>query len=238
MHSYLYNLFFNKENMTNNTVFQPNITLIYNFLDNKSDYIAKCTPKISRMKSAGLLDDLKNPEISHVIEKYDRDFYNLDIEHAKYFSPLLSLIINNQDIALTDYNVKMMTKLVCKNYLITEKPTKAKVSCAVYVGNEENNKKIQVNCYDIDKKGIHYFKDPKGSVEQNESVGDAIRRELREELDLTFNIDRLTLVSQDNEMTRFKVIMTDDEYNDYVKNFNPSNIDVEITHIALTMQKN
>lgn len=233
MYTYLHNLFFGQKDNVTTFRTQKNATLIYNFLDHKSDYIAKCIPKISTMKTSGLLNDLQNPTCENIIAKYDRDFWDLDIEHARYFSPLLSLVLNNKTIDITDYNTKMMSKLVCKKYIIDPKPTMAKVSCAIYVGDEKDNTKLQVNCYDIDKKDIHYFKDPKGSIEMNECIGAAMKREILEELNLTFDNDRYSIVSQDNKWTRFKVVMTQDEYRDYVKSFDASKIDVEITHIAL-----
>ena len=45
------------------------------------------------MKTSGLLEDLRNPVITHISGKYDRDFWDLDIEHAEYFSPLLSIVL-------------------------------------------------------------------------------------------------------------------------------------------------
>lgn len=233
MYAYLYNLIFGQKDNATSFQTQKNATLIYNFLDHKDEYIAKCTPKISTMKSLGLLNDLQKPTCENIIAKYDRDFWDLDIEHVQYFSPLLSLILNNELIALTDYNTKMMSKMVCKKYIIEPKPTGAKVSCAIYVGAEKDNTKLQVNCYDIDKKGIYYFNDPKGSVQIDECIGAALKRELFEELNLTFNDDRYSIVSQDNKWTRFKVVMTQDEYHNYVKTLDTSKIDVEITHIAL-----
>lgn len=211
---------------------QDNTVLIYDFRRNKQEYIDKCLPIVSRMRDAKLLQDLhkvSNPDT--IATKYNRDFGDYDMEHVNYFRPLLSSIMLNRDIEPLMLNIKMLSKLVCKRYLIQAKPTNSKVSCAVYIDNENN--KIQVNCYDIDKKGVHYFKDPKGSIEINESVGDALLREMKEELGFNYPIERYNIVDQTNEMTRFKITLSFDEYNEYMKTLNTKELDVEITHIAL-----
>lgn len=231
MLSFIYNWFWKPSDVP---VFkmQNNSTLIYDFRKNKKEYIDKCSTIITKMKVAGLLQDLmmvSNPDT--IASKYDKDFRDFDMEHVNYFRPLLSSIMLSQDIEYTDINAKMITKLVCKHYLIKPKPMNSKVSCAVYVNDE--NTKIQVNCYDIDKQGVHYFKDPKGSIERNECVGDALLREMKEELGFEFPLSRYTLMKQSNTMTNFSIMLSKDDYDNYIKNLNTKNIDVEITHIAL-----
>lgn len=213
------------------------VTIIYNFLDNKREYIEKCTPIIDTMRKELLIEKLYDVNVGTMDVFRTRfnlnkdEFTDYDMLHVNYSHPLLCNILNKRPIEETDLQLKMLTKVVCKNYIIKPKPTDVKVMCDI---NVENMGQIKVNCYDIDKDNIHYFKSPKGSIEKNETVGDALLREMKEEVGFTFPIDRYSLIHQNNTFLKYKLDMTEAEYEKWKTTVNFANLDPEITHIVLT----
>jgi|SaaInlStandDraft_6_1057023.scaffolds.fasta_scaffold27822_3 hypothetical protein len=211
--------------------------VIYDFLRHKNEYWKKCMPIIKDMKDRHLLQALSTVTLDNIEQFREQfslnedQFNGYDIQHIDYCRPLiLQLLMEKGHVKINNENVKMLTKLVSKRYILQVAPTMEKVSCEILI----SNKKLKVNCYDVTKKGVHYFKNSKGSLEQRETIVDALLREMKEELGLTFPIDRYILLQHVHNMTTYQLIMDDEEYKKYIKDLKFKDLDVEITHIVLT----
>jgi hypothetical protein len=210
--------------------------VIYDFLTDKQEYWRKCRPIINVMIETHLLLALSTVNIDNIEQfrsqfKLEEDQFNtFDIHHIDYCRPLIIKLLTDEYVDITEEFTRMMSKLISKRYILQPKVTNKKVSCEILV----DDKKIKVNSYDMTKNHIHYFKNSKGSIEQDESVEDALLREMKEELNLEMPLSRYTLLQHVYNITNYQLILDNNEYKHYIKHLRTKDLDPEITHIVLT----
>jgi hypothetical protein len=209
-----------------------NKTVLYDFRDDKKNYIEKCKPKIDEMIDKGLLvdfDNLTNSKMDAFRSKWSltsNEFNDFDLKHVIYFKPIIKKVLNN-DYNFSLIELDMLSKLVMKYYIIKPKVMNCKVFIDVIIDSVEC---VKVICYNMNKNGVYRFKSSKGSVEQNETIGEALHREIKEELCLSFNITRYKLIQTDNYFVKYELNLSKKEFMDQ---FDYKVLDPEITHVVL-----
>ena len=238
-----------------------NQEFIYNFMENSQEYVNKCKPIIEHMCKTNLIQDFGNLSMHDdniFLDKFRKqhslvnaDFSNRDLAHVIYTQPLICSILTmdyNMISFKLNSDMNMVAKLVMKKYLVNPKPTFQKISVRVFITGITivNNspiakmQELKVVCYNNtqDDDGVNYlFRSPKGSVEQNETVENAVIREMKEELGFTFDIIRYKyqkiLSSKPQTWFNYTLNITDIEWQNYLTTLNTLNLDPEITHIIL-----
>jgi len=81
------------------------------------------------------------------------------------------------------------------------------------------------------KDGTPKFKDPGGTIENGETPLQAAIRETVEELGLI--VKDLELVEQKDKFYKYRLVLNETEYSDYIKQVNKLDIDPEITMIVI-----
>jgi hypothetical protein len=211
--------------------------VLFNYCDNKSEYMDKCKTIIDNMISTGLLtqfDTLTKDSMSTLRSNFNLDdweFTNYDFDHITLCKPLIKSILANTPIILAnDLDMLQLTKLVNKKYIITKQPTMKKIVVNVIVGV---SREIKVIAYNTVTRGKYCFNDPKGSIEQDELPIDALLREMREELGFTFNIDRYERQFENKKIIKYTLNISNEECDTHFCNLDTSKLDPEITHIVL-----
>lgn len=245
-----------------NNVFKPgfeNKIIIYDYCENKQEYKNKCKEIIFDMIDKKLIEYLydlekSNMEIFRTKYNLQNDEFNIfDYEHVQIAKPLLKQIfeqlplvrttvsssnwlhlnykVNFNNVQFdTDTEMNQLTKLIMKKYIIEEKPTDRKVIVNVIVDNKQEIKVVSYN--NTNKKG-YCFKDPKGSIKQNESAFDALIREMKEELEFDFPIERYSTQDITDKHIKYNIHITKEECDDHFNNLDFKTLDPEITHIVL-----
>jgi len=129
--------------------------------------------------------------------------------------------------------IEQLSKLVMKRYVYSKRPTEVKVSCAIKFSTS-SNLQIQVNCYNTIRNDEYKYSNCKGSVEINETNNNAIKRELKEELQISCipgAIDKLFKLGNSNN--RYQIEMIEADVDIYSNNLDTMNLDPEITRIVL-----
>jgi len=186
-----------------------NQTLIYNFLDHKEDYVAKCLPYIEHMKTIGLLQDLILVQDEHYIKTFrknwdllDSDFNIYDVKLLLGTIPLLKKLINNTSSTLTelinlpDEHMIYLTKIIAKKYILYREHNvkNLKVMCNINVVDENGfiKSNVLVNCYHSRNDKGFICRPIKGSVSVfSKDTINAISKELIEEFDYVIEPNRL-----------------------------------------------
>ena len=218
-------------NCIKNRHVEKNIS-IYDFLKSKNRYIEKCQGIIKEMMERDLINKLINvnhKNYKEIKKIYSQDFAHYDVNDAKYIRQFLVKLIENKQIDITDENTILHAYLMRKKYIIQPKSREIKVSCEVCVGK----KRIKVCSYNRYKNGNIVYKNPKGSVEQNESYDDALLREMKEELGFTFPIDKYKHINTSKKLVTYCIKLSDDEYKDWYYSLDTMKLDPEITNIIL-----
>lgn len=227
-----------------------NKEIIYDFTEKKQEYVEKCKPIVKKMSKANLIQDFRTLNEDLVCEFRERrgldpaEFSKRDLAHVTYIRPIVRRIVNTGYDHVpfeSDADMDKLAKLVMKKYLVNERPTHRKISVKVFIANglanaSANDLELKVVCYNntMQDDGIRYcFRSPKGSVEQNESVSDAVLREMKEELDFTFDISRYKLRGLGEKWVNYTLTITKAEWKIYLANLDTSKLDPEITHIVL-----
>ena len=235
-------------------------TVIYNFLDHKHDYVAKCLPFIDKMNTIGLLQDLVDVQEKINIETFrkrwnlqESDFNNYDLKLLIGSLPLLKNLIKdthntlNEIVNLPSEYMIYLSKIVAKKYIIYREHNvkNLKVMCNINITNDEHNitSYILVNCYYSRNDRGFVFRPIKGSVSIDiNSPAEAVIKELLEEFDLKIDPRKLTetqivVDNHNNVIFKYDITLTQKELEDHLTNMNISNIDSEITQIKMFHNK-
>lgn len=222
--------------------------MIYDYRTNKSEYVKKCSHIVAKMMDARLVQDFNklydNDDAVAFSKKrnlLEEDFTERDLSQIIYAKPIIRSILNTgYEYVLfeSDRDMDMLAKLIMKKYIINDKPTDRKVSVRILIGE---SKELKVVCYNnhtlMDKQDastIKYkFTSPKGSIERDETVENAVIREMKEELGFTFDISRYELQTSGKKWVNYKLQLTEKEWSDYLYTLKTSELDPEITHIVL-----
>jgi len=201
-------------------------------------YLNRTRPILKKMIDNGLIDDFINlVNKTLTIETFCKnrkllpEFFTEYDYNDIYISNSLLLKIkenpNNIHIS-SDNDIDLITKIMMKKYLLENiELNEHKVNIQVKI--ENTNEYIKVVSYNnIDKNTKNpKLKHPSGCVNKGEQLIDAAKRELKEELGLIINDDRFNQINKNT----FSIILTINEYNEYVKIINDLYIDPEITMI-------
>jgi len=160
-------------------------------------------------------------------------FGSYDLIDVMFSKSMLQKLCNNPDQinVETDEELKQIVKIVMKKYLMEDpsQEPRSKVSIEVLV---PNSSKIQVVSYaNENKDGTPKLKDPAGSIEHCETPLQAGIREIEEELGIIVN--NLEFVEQKDKLYKYRLVLNEKEYEDYIKQVNMLDIDPEITMIAI-----
>lgn len=216
---------------------KPNLNLIHTVLfDYKKFpvlYLSRCKLVLGQMVECGLVEKLASCKSVEDFGSPER-FNSYDLADVEFAGPMLKKICENpNEINVnTDEELKQISKIVMKKYLMNEftNDPKPKVSIQVQV---PGLKKIQVVSYaNENKDGTPKLKDPGGTIESGETPLCAGIREVEEELGLI--VKDLQFVEEKYNTHKYLLVLNEAEYWNYSKQVNQLDIDPEITMIAVT----
>ena len=211
-------------------------TVLFNFCNNKAEYLDKCRPIIVNMVKRDLIAQfgmLCRNNIHTLRANFkldDFEFTDYDFDQISLCKPLITMILQGTILTPDNVNMIQLTKLVSKKYIIMRQPTMKKIVVNVVV---DNRQEIKVIAYNTITKGQYKFNDPKGSIEHGEHEVDALLREMKEELGFTFTIDRYKIQFERKYKIKYILNLTINEINTHFANLDTSTLDPEITHIIL-----
>lgn len=222
----------------------PVQTVLFDYKKYPLIYLSRCKSVLSQMISSGLINRLS---VCETIEDFGcpERFNSYDLSDVLFAKSMLKKIVANPgEINVeTDEELKQIVKIIMKKYLMEEPSTeqKSKVSIQVLVPsfiNKDTNtsvpntRKIQVVSYANEfKDGNPRLKDPSGTIEEGETPLQAGIREIEEELGLI--ISGLEFVEQKDNLYKYRLVLNETEYLDYIKKVNTLDIDPEITMIVV-----
>jgi hypothetical protein len=210
--------------------------VLFNFCNNKAEYLDKCRPIIVNMVKRDLIAQfgmLCRNNIHTLRANFkldDFEFTDYDFDQISLCKPLIAMILQGTILTPDNVNMIQLTKLVSKKYIIMRQPTMKKIVVNVVV---DNRQEIKVIAYNTITKGQYKFNDPKGSIEHGEHEVDALLREMKEELGFTFTIDRYKIQFERKYKIKYILNLTINEINTHFANLDTSILDPEITHIVL-----
>jgi hypothetical protein len=195
-------------------------------------YLSRCKSVIEQMINCELI---KRLSVCESVEGFGcpERFSSYDLVDVMFSKSMLQKLCDNSDQinVKTDDELKQIVKIVMKKYLM-EKPSKepkSKVSIEVLV---PNSRKIQVVSYaNENNDGTPKLKDPGGTIEHWETPLQAGIREIKEELGIIVN--NLEFVEQKDKLYKYRLVLNEIEFEDYIKQVNTLDIDPEITMIAV-----
>ena len=196
-------------------------------------YLSRCKPVLGEMIKCGLIKKLADCETVDDFGCPER-FGSYDLADVLFSKSMLKKICRNtnQIDVDTDEELKQISKIIMKKYLMeepSETKSKSKVSIEVLV---PKSRKIQVVSYaNENKDGSPRLKDPGGSIEDGETPLEAAIREIEEELGLI--VLNLKLVEQTENLYKYRLVLNEVEYANYIKQVNKLDIDPEITMISV-----
>ncbi len=203
--------------------------VLFDYKIQNNIYLIRCKPILEQMLNCGLLKKLflcKDVKEFNDLIRFN-SFDLLDISNAKLILEQILINPSSVDICTSD-DLENIVKIISKKYLMNSPQLKpySKVQIKVILSNQLE--KIQVVSYNnIDSK------DPGGTIENNEKPIDAAVRELKEELGLIVNKNRLELISSNRSLHKFKLVLNDTETSNYIKHIHNLDIDPEITKIII-----
>ncbi len=212
----------------------PNPIILFDYKNFPLLYLSRCKIVLEQMIECKLISKLASCETIEDFGCPER-FGSYDLADVIFAGPMLKKICENPNYINVDTSeeLKQIVKIVMKKYLMetpSETGSRAKVSIEVLVPGA---KKIQVVSYaNENKDGTPRLKDPGGTIEDGETPLNAGIREIEEELGLF--VKDLELVEEKNNFYKYRLVLNETEYADYIKQVNQLDIDPEITMIAVT----
>lgn len=234
----LTNLFNRRVEPTNihDTVNKTEFEILFDYKqdNHRGIYISRCKPILDKMLARGIIDDFiniisdKNYDIIVKRGLKPIHFTNYDYNHiceCKDF--LLKIKLDPTKIIIDNYDdIDNINKIMMKQYLLDPFiGTNKRVSIQVYFENTS----YQLKIVSYGSRNNTNYQDPGGTINNGETALDAAKRELKEELGIIVEHNRLI---QLNEFI-FKVILDKNEKDNYIKNINNLYIDPEITMIII-----
>lgn len=207
---------------------------MYNFLNDRKRYINRCVKEIALMPDDFLIDlstvCFANMDAFRSKWKLEKNQFNkADVHNIARFKKLLKILIKKHVVNNTEDNARMMAGFMAKRYILKNN-TGIHVTCRIFVGDDYE---MRINRYNIQRNDNLLFTFVSGCIEHNESVRDTLLREMAEEVNFKFDFSQYKNVSSSDKAHNFELQLSYKEYEHYVRNFNPSNLDPEITAIAL-----
>lgn len=207
---------------------------VYDFKDEKKQYVNRCLRELKNHHD--FLEDLyrlDNKTLESFREKYGlitSQFNKRDVQCVAHCKKIIRMIIKKHVIVPTDENLDMISKLMTKRYVLKNNTCK-RVTCYIYVDDQYQ---LYINRYNYHKNNDKIkYTFVSGCIEINEQHEKALLREMREEVNIRYPLERYTLTSVTDNAYNYCLHLSTDEFNEYVNKFNASNLDPEITQIVL-----
>lgn len=207
---------------------------MYDFTNDRRGYITRCLNELKNVPDDFLNDLLRldNKKLHAFRSKYNlsaKQFTKNDVRCVAYCKKIIRKISKKQHIVCSDENMSLLAKFMTKRYILYRNTGK-RVTCHIYVDDCE----LCINRYNYHHKDNtlqHTY--VSGCIDIGEDQENALHREMKEELCMTFPFDRYELLCVTENAHNYALHITNSEYMYYVKTFNPCALDPEITRITL-----
>lgn len=233
----LINYFFNNSSKIDLQESESNI--LFDYKKDVKIYLHRCKPILEEMVNSGLVQhflNCKTVDDFNFIETNKKYFNENDFQDIIFARSILENLINDpNEILIKSYeDIDKINKIIMKKYLLDIKNLKSRKKVLIEVNIESLKQKIKVVSYNHKINDEYKLKNPGGNINIDEEPIDAAKRELEEELGIIILANRLELVNIiDKKIYNYKIILSLDEYKEYIYNINKLDIDPEITMICL-----
>lgn len=207
---------------------------MYDFTNDRRGYVTRCLNELKDIPEDFLYDllQLNNKKLCAFRTKYnldDKQFTKSDVQCVAYCKKIIRKINKKQHIVCSNENMALIAKFMTKRYVLYRNTGK-RVTCHIYVGDRE----LCINRYNYhNKDNTVRYTYVSGCINIGEKQEDALHREMKEELCMTFPFDRYELLCVTEHAYNYALHLTHLEYILYMKTFDSTTLDPEITRIAL-----
>jgi ADP-ribose pyrophosphatase YjhB (NUDIX family) len=225
--------------------------VLYDFINDQSNYVKKAKPIIDHMSSIGLIESMiecietrsfENISKKFTLEESEFNMYDIDL-----LTPSKDLLEKIQystiDVlpTLTVQEFTMLPAIIAKRYIFAKKTSNGtKVSCSITTIVGGQTYELIVNCYNCQNKNKKIFKPVKGNIEIDDlDMTVAMSREIKEETGLTVlpEVFKTCDIKHVHGKTlfQFKIFINSETL--LCRAYNDTDLDLEITCIKLRKVK-
>jgi hypothetical protein len=233
-----------------NTSFTNSDIILYDFINDQTNYTCKAKPTLIEMYEIGLIDSMieciESQSFTNILEKFnltESEFNQYDID---LITPCKYLLIKIRDDfenitlildQLSSSEFLLLPVIIAKRYIYNKQRIDVgKVSCNITTIIGSRVFELVVNCYNFSNKGRKTFKSVKGNIDTNDAdIATAISREIKEEINLTIlpHLFKSCEIKKVYGKPMYQFKMQVDSNTIMCRPYSSTDLDLEITCIKL-----